>query len=234
MITEILKEKEMAKSSGTEKSVLLVDDHAMIRQGLEALLKPEKDLAVCGRAASAPEALQAMGKLNPDLTIVDIGLGKGNGLELVEMAKARYPDLKILVYSMNDEVMYAERALRAGARGYLMKNESSSMLLEAIRKILKGEIFTSPRMTNRIMQKLVRDRNSTEPPATSLSALTNRELEVFQLLGQGKTTREVAATLNLSIKTIETYREHLKKKLNLRNATELVHYAVKMADKMAR
>lgn len=204
--------------------VLLVDDHPILRKGLAQMINQEADLMVCGEAEEAGSAFEAVGTLQPDVAVVDISLKTGNGIELVKNIKARYPDLPVLVLSMHDESLYAERAIRAGSLGYIMKEEATEQVLVAIRRVLKGEIFLSEKMKSRMLQQLTtggRNKVVTSP----IENLTDRELEVFRLIGEGRSTRQIAAELHLSVRTVEAYREYIKSKLNLRNATELVQHA---------
>ena len=203
--------------------VLLVDDHPILRRGLVQLINAEPDLVVCGEAEDAPKAFEAAGVCQPDVAIIDISLKSGNGIELIKNLKARYPDLPTLVLSMHDESLYAERALRAGSLGYIMKEEAIEQVLVAIRHVLNGEVFLSEKMKSRMLQTLAlgRQKVATSP----LEQLTDRELQVFRLIGEGHSTRQIAAELHLSIRTVEAYREYIKTKLNLRNATELMQHA---------
>lgn len=203
--------------------VLLVDDHPILRRGLAQMINAEPDLMVCGEAEDAPKAFEAAGALQPDIAIVDISLKNGNGIELIKNLKARYPELPTLVLSMHDESLYAERALRAGSLGYVMKEEAIEQVLVAIRHVLNGEVFLSEKMKSRMLQSLAlgRQKAATSP----LEQLTDRELQVFRLIGEGHSTRQIAVELHLSIRTVEAYREYIKTKLNLRNATELMQHA---------
>jgi DNA-binding NarL/FixJ family response regulator len=203
--------------------VLLVDDHPILRKGLAELINQEADLMVCGEAEEAPKAFEAVGVLNPDVALVDISLKGGNGLELIKNIKARYPDLPLLVLSMHDETLYAERALRAGSLGYIMKEEAIEKVLTAIRHVIAGEIFLSDRMKGRLLNQLVGGR--IKHGSSSIDSLSDRELEVFRLIGEGRGTRQIAEELRLSVRTVEAYREYIKDKLNLKNGTELVQHA---------
>jgi DNA-binding NarL/FixJ family response regulator len=203
--------------------VLLVDDHPILRRGLAQLINQEADMAVCGEAEDAPKAFQAVSTLTPDIAVVDISLKGGNGIELIKNVKARFPDLPILVLSMHDESLYAERALRAGSLGYIMKEEAIEQVLVAIRKVLTGEIFLSDKMKAKLLQQLANGRGKTI--TSPIEHLTDRELEVFRLIGEGRSTRQIAAELHLSVRTVEAYREYIKGKLNLKNSTELVQHA---------
>jgi DNA-binding NarL/FixJ family response regulator len=204
--------------------VLLVDDHPILRKGLAQMINMEQDLTVCGEAEEAGKAFELVGTLQPDVAVVDISLKTGNGIELVKNIKARYPELPILVLSMHDESLYAERALRAGSLGYIMKEEATEQVLIAIRRVLKGEIFLSEKMKSRMLQQLTTGGRN-KVVVSPIENLTDRELEVFRLIGEGRSTRQIAAELHLSVRTVEAYREYIKSKLNLRNATELVQHA---------
>ena len=204
--------------------VLLVDDHPVLRKGLAQLINQDPQLAVCGEAEDAPQAIKAIETLQPDLVIMDISLKHGNGIELLKTVKPHYPDLPVLVLSMHDESLYAERSLRAGAMGYLMKDEPAEQLLFAIGRVLAGEIFLSNRMKSRMMLQFA-GRNG-KAPSSTLEQLTDRELEVFRLIGAGRTTREIADHLHLSMHTVQAYREFIKAKLKLPNSTQLVQHAV--------
>lgn len=204
--------------------VLLVDDHPILRKGLAQMINMEQDLTVCGEAEEAGKAFELVGTLQPDVAVVDISLKTGNGIELVKNVKARYPELPILVLSMHDESLYAERALRAGSLGYIMKEEATEQVLVAIRRVLKGEIFLSEKMKSRMLQQLTTGGRG-KVVVSPIENLTDRELEVFRLIGEGRSTRQIAAELHLSVRTVEAYREYIKSKLNLRNATELVQHA---------
>ena len=204
--------------------VLLVDDHPILRKGLAQMINMESDLTVCGEAEEAGKAFELVGTLQPDVAVVDISLKTGNGIELVKNIKARYPELPILVLSMHDESLYAERALRAGSLGYIMKEEATEQVLVAIRRVLKGEIFLSEKMKSRMLQQLTTGGRN-KVVVSPIENLTDRELEVFRLIGEGRSTRQIAAELHLSVRTVEAYREYIKSKLNLKNATELVQHA---------
>ncbi len=208
--------------------IIIVDDHPVIRQGLAELINHDKDLLVCGQAEDAPQAMDAVKKLNPDMVIVDISLKKKNGVELIKDIKAQYPNLPILTLSMHDEALYAERALRAGARGYVMKAEATEKVIDAIHRILAGQLYVSDKISEKMMYKLVGGK--TTFGGSQLDQLSDRELEVFLLIGQGHGTSQIAEKLFLSIKTIETYRAHIKEKLNLTNGAELLQYAIQWAN----
>ena len=215
--------KEQASGRTRKSRALIVDDHPVVRRGLAQLIDREPNLQVCGEAGTVREALQAVADLDPDVVVVDVVLKSGSGIELVKDIKARRPDLPVLVLSMHDESLFAERALRAGARGYIMKQEATDKLLEAIRRVLGGEIYLSDGMASRMLQSFVGSRAGES--GSALESLTDRELEVFQMIGRGLTTRQIAHDIHLSVKTIETHREHIKRKLGLRNATELLQHA---------
>jgi DNA-binding NarL/FixJ family response regulator len=219
-----------AKPASTEKkiSVFIVDDHPLVRQGLAQVINAETDMMVCGEAEDAPKALHAVNAKDPDLVIVDISLRGNNGLELIKNIKALKHNLPILVFSMHDETVYAQRALRAGARAYVMKQESADKLVTAIRRIMSGDIYVSNRVADQVLHQLV--NGSSDPGGSPVDRLSDRELEVIQLIGRGLSTREIASSLNLSVKTIESHRAHIKEKLNLRNATELVQFSVQWVE----
>lgn len=204
--------------------ILIVDDHPIVRQGIAGLVNHENDLAVCGQAEDAHQALRAIGQLTPDMVIVDISLKETNGLELIKNIHSRYPNLLILALSMHDETVYAERALRAGAMGYIMKQEATENVILAIRKILSGELYVSDRMASRMVRKLV--GGQTETLGSPIESLSDRELEVFHLIGHGHGTRQISERLHRSVKTIETYQANIKEKLSLKNAGELHQYAI--------
>lgn len=203
--------------------VLLVDDHPILRRGLGQLINQEADMTVCGEAEDAPKAFDAVAELNPDVVVVDVSLKGSNGIELLKNLKSRYPNLPVLVLSMHDETLYAERAIRAGGLGYIMKDEAFEQVLLAIRQVLKGEIFLSDKMKGRMLQQVAFGRG--KKVGSPIETLTDRELEVFRLIGQGHGTRQIAEELHLSVRTVEAYREYIKEKLNLKNATELVQHA---------
>lgn len=210
---------------GADKvKILVVDDHPVVRQGLRMLIGQEPDLTVCGEADSVAEALRAIERSGPDVAIVDLSLKESSGLELIKDVKIRYPKLLVLVLSMRDEAFYAERVLRAGARGYVIKEEGGKTVINGIRKILTGEIYLSEKMAAKMLRTLADGRVDSNKPL--VGNLTDRELEVFELIGQGLRTREIAEKLHLSVKTIDSHREHIKGKLQLDNATDLLKYAI--------
>ncbi len=208
--------------------IYIVDDHPLVRQGLSQIVASEADMEICGEAEDSPAAIRGVGEANPDAIIVDISLKGANGLELIKNLKAIHDDIPILVFSMHDETIYAQRALRAGAKAYVMKKESPSKVVDAIRKIIQGEIYVSPSVADQVLHQIVNGPGnvSTSP----VDRLTDRELEVVQLIGRGLSSREVAESLHLSVKTIESHRAHVKEKLGLRNATELVQFSVQWVD----
>jgi DNA-binding NarL/FixJ family response regulator len=208
--------------SGRKRRIFLVEDHPVTREGFAQLINYQADLEVCGQAGSAAKALAAMESNRPDLLIVDISLSDSNGLELIKDLKARYPKLPSLVLSTHDESLFAERALRAGAAGYVMKQAPTTEVMAAIREVLNGRLYLSELMRSSVLHKHLQGADQ----GTGVEALSDRELEVFQLVGQGHTTRQIASRLHLSVSTIETYRAHIKEKLRLNNGTELVHRAV--------
>ncbi len=203
--------------------ILLADDHAVVRFGIAQLINRQNDLVVCGEEEDASHALSAIVRLKPDLVIADISLKDSSGLELMRNIKAQYPKLPVLVVSTHDESVYAEIAFRAGALGYLMKQEALEKILSAIRRVLSGNIYVSDALAARMLQQQVRGK--TDLQKSPVEGLSDRELEVFQLIGQWKKTSEIAQELHLSIKTIEYYREQIKRKLNLKNSAELTQHA---------
>src|ERR1700691_5533995 len=207
-----------------KKMVFVVDDHPIVRQSLALLINREADLAVCGEAEEMHAALSAIQAAKPDILIVDISLNGPDGLELLKNIRITSPRLPVLVLSMHDESIYAERALRAGANGYIMKQEATEKVLVALRRILSGEIYVSDRIANSMLQQYVRGTAASEH--SSIADLTDRELEVFRLIGEGFGTRQIAEALHLSVKTVESYQAHIKEKLSLRSARELVQHAV--------
>jgi len=207
-----------------KKTVLIVDDHPMICEGITMLIEHEPDLAVVGKVASVGEALRAIEKLKPDIVIVDITLQDSSGMELIKDMKIRWPDLPALVFSMHSESFFATRALHAGARAYVSKKEPPSKVIEAIRNVLDGGLYVSEKMTSTIVRRFV--MGQTDPDKSRVGGLTDREFQVFQMIGEGLQTREIAEKLHLSIKTVETHRERIKKKLDLESATKLAKYAI--------
>jgi DNA-binding NarL/FixJ family response regulator len=204
--------------------ILIVDDHPIFCLGMGELINREKDLMVCGCEESAAKALKTIDRLMPDLVIVDISLKKSDGIDLVKEINQRFAGMPVLMLSMYDESLYAERALLAGARGYIMKQEATVLVVGAIRKVLKGEIYASANVKEKAFQRLVAQHAPVK--RSPIDILTDRELEVFRLIGEGLSTREIAERLHLSVKTIGTYRENIKEKLGLKHYTQLVQTAV--------
>jgi DNA-binding NarL/FixJ family response regulator len=204
--------------------VLIVDDHPMMRQGLAQLINHEPDLRACCEAETAAQALQIAAERKPDLVLLDISLPDRSGLELIKDLRALHAELPVLVVSMHDELVFAERVLRAGARGYIMKQEGGKRMMQAIRRVLSGQIYVSERMSVKILEIFSGQRP--EGNRSPLDRLSDREFEVFQLIGQGKSTREIADWLHLSTKTVEVHRLHIKQKLQLRSTAELIRHAV--------
>jgi DNA-binding NarL/FixJ family response regulator len=219
----------MSKKSATNKKrILIVDDHPMMRQGLAQLIGAEKDLSVCGEVENAEQALDAIKPLKPDLVLADISLPGKNGLELIKDFQTIQPELPVLVISMHDESLYAERVLRAGGRGYIMKQEGGKKLMDAIRQVLEGKIYVSEKMSADILEIFSGRRANSE--SSPVEKLTDREFEVFQLIGQGKDTRDIAEQLHLSTKTVDVHRTNIKNKLKLKSAAELIHFAVRWSE----
>jgi DNA-binding NarL/FixJ family response regulator len=206
------------------KRILVVDDHPMTRHGVAQRIRIERDLEVCSDVGTAKAALMAVAKLAPDLVLADLSLGERSGLELIKDLHVLHPEVPVLVFSMHYETLYAERVLRAGARGYIMKSEGAEKLLEAIRCVLAGNVYLSPVMRDRAVHRFAHGPAAVK--GNNAAALSDRELEVFELIGQGLGTRQITDRLRLSTSTIETHRAHIKEKLNLQSATELVRAAV--------
>lgn len=207
-----------------KRRIFIVDDHPIVRKGLTQLINQEADLTVCGEAENAEMALELIKRAKPDLAIVDISLRGIDGLELTKLIRARFENIPVLVVSMHDESLFAERALRVGARGYIMKQEAIEKMMEAIRKVLRGELYVSERVSASIVKKFVDGK--AEGLSSPEELLSDREIEVFQLIGQGYGTRQIADQLHVSIKTVESYRANIKEKLGLKNAAELVKHAI--------
>lgn len=215
-------------NSNSRKRILIVDDHPLMRKGLGMTLDSEPGYEVVAQVDRGEEALQRLDELKPDLIIVDVSLPGMSGLELIKHLSAWDPELLILVVSRHDESLYAERAIRAGAKGYVMKLEAGEVLLKAVRKVFRGGIYVSDEVSEKLLMGMARgQRDFSESPIDSLS---DRELEVFELTGKGNSTREIAEKLHLSVKTVESYRGRIKTKLNLENATELMVHAVKWVE----
>lgn len=207
-----------------KKAVFVVDDHPLLRQGLALMINREPDLMVCGEAEDMQTALKEISERRPDILIVDISLKGPDGLDLLKNLRTLHPDLPVLILSMHDESIYAERALRARANGYIMKQEATEKVLVAIRRILAGDIYLSDKMANKLLHQYISGAAWSEN--SRLSVLSDRELEVFRQIGEGQSTRQIAENLHLSIKTVETYQAHIKEKLSLRTGRELVQHAI--------
>ncbi len=204
--------------------ILIVDDHPLVREGLIVLISAQPDFLVCGEAAGIAEARQVVTATKPDVAIIDLTLSDGSGIDLIKELKASSKGLKLLVLSMHDESLFAERALRAGAVGYVSKHEASRTIVQAVRTILAGKLYLSPNMTELVVQRaFISGTDLSRPP---VDRLTDREREVFELIGQGLSSRQIAVRLEVSPKTVETHREHIKEKLELTTGAELTRYAV--------
>lgn len=225
-----MKKKPRSPSRPERKNrVLIIDDHVMVREGVAEIIRHESDLDVCGMATTANQGLEAVNKLKPDLVLVDITLPGKNGIEFIKDARAMQPELRILVMSMHDESLYADRVLRAGGRGYIRKQEGGDKLIEAIRRVLGGEIAVSEKMTSKLLEKFSGRKTMDSP----LEGLSDRELEVFQLIGQGKTMQEIGDELHLSPKTVEVHRSRIREKLRISSAAELISYAARWNETQA-
>ena len=212
----------MPQDSGYPRRILVVDDHPIVRYGVRQLIDAEPGLAVCGEADSAASALAFAQSSRPEVVLVDLSLLESSGLSLIRELSGSAPEVRVLVLSMHDEAHFAERALRAGARGYIMKQEAIAGLVHAIRVVLSGRIYVSETVAQGVLERI---GNPERFPVGSLAALTDRELEVFELIGRGRSTAAIARHLGVSVKTIETYRANIKTKFNLQDATDLVRYA---------
>lgn len=212
-------------SSAHKKRVMIVDDHPIVRQGLMLMINQESDLVVCGEAEEASAAMQVLKSARPDVVIVDLSLNGPDGIDLLKSIRIAYPGLPVLILSMHDESIYSERALRAGANGYIMKQEATEKILVALRRVLSGDIYLSDRLASRMLKRYITGsgtlRNST------IADLSDRELEVFRLIGEGHGTRQIADELHISVKTVESYQAHIKEKLALRSAHELMQHAIR-------
>lgn len=216
-----------AAVSPAKKKVFLVDDHPIMRQGLAQLINHEPDLMVTGEANDATAALTGILELKPDLVIIDISLPGKNGLELIKDIRAHVKSVALLIHSMHDESLYVERVLRAGAQGYIMKQEGARRVIEAVRKVLSGEIYVSQAMSGKILEIFSGRRPTTQDP---VEALSDRQFEIFQMIGQGKGTRAIADDLKVSVKTVDAHRANIKEKLHLKSGNELVRYAVRWVE----
>ena len=216
-----------AKPPAQQKTrILIVDDHPMLREGLASLLGSQPDIEVCGEAETAAQALEMVGTANPSIVIADITLPGRSGIELIKDIAAMYPAVKTLAVSMHDESVYAERVLRAGARGYIMKKEGGKRILEAVRKVRDGDVAVSEKMSAQILRIFSGNHGDSDSPVRQL---TDREFEVFELLGRGLGTTQMAAELHISAKTVEVHRAHIKEKLNIKSGSELIAYAARWA-----
>jgi len=208
----------------TARKVLIVDDHPIMRAGIAQLIGEESDLVVSGEAEDAHGALEAIEKQKPDVAVVDIVLKDSSGIDLIKDIKIRWPKLAVLVLSMHDESFYAERVLRAGATGYVTKAEASAKVIEGIRQVLDGKVYVSQKVASKMLSKLVGGGGPVD--VSPIDRLSDREFQVFELIGRGLQSREVAERLHLSVKTVDSHREHIKRKLDLETATDLLRYAV--------
>ena len=213
--------------TGKKQSIMIVDDHAIVRSGLAMLLQAEPDLVLAEQAGSIPEAREKLAAQVPDVALVDITLKEENGLDLVRHMKQHYPSVKTIILSMHDESAYAERAIRAGAAGYVMKENADDVVVEAIRTVLEGRVYLSPEISSRILLSIAGGEPGADKPDTGVGSLTDRELEVFAAIGRGQSTRTIAEALNLSARTVEVYRANIKRKLACENAAQVVREAVR-------
>jgi DNA-binding NarL/FixJ family response regulator len=217
-----------SKTVARKSRVFIVDDHPLVREGLTNLINGQDDLIVCGEAKDSAQAINGIGKARPNVALIDISLENESGLELVKQLKTQFPQVALIILSMHDEALYAERALRAGAQGYVMKHETSKSVLASIRQVLGGGVYLSERIVKRMALKLTSSR---KPIITSpVERLSDRELEIFRLLGQGRTTSQIAADLNLSLKTVQAYCARAKEKFGVASLTELLHAAIRWDD----
>jgi len=214
---------ESRASQTAPHRVLIVDDHPIVREGLDALISRHHDLEVCGHASNIQEALDLVETTEPDVAIVDLSLTDGNGISFITELKSKKSPVRTLVSSMYDETLYAERSLQAGAMGYVNKQEASSRIIDAIHCVLTGKVYLSERMAERVLHRMVGTGAKTE--SRSVDMLSNRELEVFELIGNGLSSNEIAEKMHLSVKTIQTYRQRIKEKLMVRNSNELIRMA---------
>ena len=219
--------KKQDKTTEKKTQILIVDDHPVIREGLMAIINHEQDFDICGQAEDAYAALKAINELKPDIVITDISLNNSDGIELTKNIKAGHPGLPVIIFSVHDESLYAERAILAGAKAYLMKDKVSENIIKAIRTVLSGEIYVSDAILKKFLHKIAGDKAGTAK--TPIESLSDREFEIFRLIGEGVKASQMAKQLHLSIKTIETYRSRIKEKLNLPNASQLLQYSIKWA-----
>ena len=223
------KKRAIPEKTKRKHRVLIVDDHVMVREGVAEIVKNQPDLDVCGMASNAIEAADAISRLTPDLVLLDITMPGKSGVEFIKDARALQPDLRILVMSMHEETLYADRVLRAGGRGYIRKQEGGEKLVAAIRKVLRGEIAVSEAMTGKLLETFSGRKKMDSP----LAQLSDRELEVFRLIGEGKTMKQIGDQLHLSPKTIEVHRSNIREKLGITNAAELISFAARWAETQA-
>jgi len=214
--------------SGSKHRVFIVDDHPLVREGLANLINQQPDLVVCGQAEDAAQTLAGIGASRAELALIDISLKTASGLELVKDLKVHYPDVALIVLSMHDEMLYAERAIRAGARGYVMKRETTKEVLTAIRRVLQGDVYVSERVVNLMARRLGSPRKAAA--SSPVEQLSDRELEIFRLLGQGRTTSQIASDLHLSLKTVQAYCARAKEKFGVDSLTELLRAAIRWED----
>lgn len=217
------KVSSLENSPSTAKRIFLIDDHALVREGIKRMLTEDGDLTVCGEAASSRGVLSELERTKPDLLLLDISLPGADGIELIKDLKAQSPDIRILVVSMHDEDLYAERVIRAGASGYLMKQSPYELLMAAVRKVLAGDIFLSPHLSSRLLHSMVRSKGKVQ---NELEKLSDRELEILRLIGDGYNSQEIASTLNISAKTVESHRGNMRQKLDLPTGAELIRFAI--------
>ena len=218
-------------NAGDRVGVMIVDDHALVRQGLATLINRSPDLEVVGQAPDSGKALELMAQKEPAVAVIDLSLAGGSGIDLLKEVSKRHPNVVTLVLTMHNELFYCERALRAGARGYVMKGEETDEVLEAIRTVLKGEVYVSEHLHSALVDRAA---NSGAGSSTSaVESLSDRELEVFELVGRGEPTREIAKQLSVSVKTVETHRHRIKEKLGLKTGTQMVRYAIRWVERQA-
>ena len=218
----------ISETVARKRRVFIVDDHPLVREGLTNLINSQSDLIVCGEAKDSSEAIDGIAKERPDVAIIDISLTNESGLELIKNLAKQFPQVAVVVLSMHDETLYAERALRAGARGYVMKHETSKSVLASIRRVIEGDIYVSERIVNRMALRLTSARR--RAGSSPVERLSDRELEIFQLLGQGRTPSEIARDLNLSLKTVQAYCARAKEKFGVTSLTELLRAAIRWDD----
>ena len=224
--------RRQSDATTTAKRIVIVDDHPLFRKGLEQLIHSHDGLAICGEAANAAEAMDVIRQVAPDMAIVDLSLPGANGIELIKNIRAEFPKLPILVLSMHDESLYALRSMRAGAQGYVMKQEALDDVVTAIREIFAGRPYLSPAMSATVIAKFA--QGAGEASTNAVDGLSDRELEILELIGKGRDVREMAKALHLSPKTVETHRAHIKEKLNLQNARQVARFAVQWLESQAR